>query len=197
MVFFIVQRAENFHQLAAHRHLILMGEVFDELLGDGGGAIGGFAPEEHIQTGLDSPQPVHAVVVEETLVFNGDAGVFQIGRDVLDPHPDAILAFVELFQLLPLPGLPVLVVDDRGLVQGEALHREVHLLGEIIFNIHCKYTGKDQQCQKAREQQRAEDLSDPAPDTPGPGRLLPLLTWVFLPFCHSYTSVSIATYNIA
>ena len=141
---FVLQGAENLHQLPAHRHLVFMGAVFDELLGDGGCAVGGLAAEEHIETGSDGAQPVHAVMLVKPLILDGDTGVLEVLRDVLQSHPNAVFTLVELFELLPLPCLAVLIVDHRGLIQSKALNGEVHLVGEVVLNIHCKDAGEDQ-----------------------------------------------------
>lgn len=75
-------------------------EVFDELLGEGGGSAG--ASSFHVFGGVDLDlAPVEAVVLVETAVFRGDDGVLEIGRDLAEGNEGGVLTI----RLVVNPGL--------------------------------------------------------------------------------------------
>ena len=56
--------------------IVVLGQVFDELLGDGGAALD-ILTSEHVEDGRSGAFPVHTVVLPEPPVLNGHGGVDQ------------------------------------------------------------------------------------------------------------------------
>ena len=87
---FKIESAENLHELSLRGHVVLGGDVFDELLCDRRAAEVVFHAEEHIDERASRAVPVHALVVVEALVLDGDRRLFEIRRQVLIIDPDAV-----------------------------------------------------------------------------------------------------------
>ena len=144
------QGPENLDELSPDDDLVVFGQILDELLGDGGGAVGGVS-EEHVHGGAGRAQPVHAVVIPEPLVLDGYAGKDQVRGDLVVGGPDAVFLSIELLQLLIRAGVIVVIVNDGGLVQGEALNGQLGLGDQIVFHIYCENAEEDQQRQEANQ----------------------------------------------
>ena len=154
---FQLQRAENFHQLAAHGHLVAPGNVFDELLGNGRAARLALT-EEHLDARLHGRKPVDALMILKALVLDGNAGMNQVFGDILILDPCAVRAAVELAQDHILPGLRVFIVDHGRLVERKAVDR-IDLRRKIVFDIQGKQARKNQRREEQHQHHRAEDLS--------------------------------------
>jgi len=164
ILLFEFQGAEDFHNLPANRNLLLTGQILDKLLRYGGAA-GRAGAQEHFHARLDCRIPVDALVIEETLVLDGHAGLDQIVRylAVFDPGP--VFPAVELLQHNILACGRILAIDDRGLVERKAFDGKVDLLRQIIFYIKGKQAGKNQRSQKHDQNHRPDHFSDRPPDT--------------------------------
>ena len=135
------QRPEDLLHLTAHGHIVLIGQVLDELLGDGGAAEGGPAAQEHIGAGLHRSDPVHALVLEEPLVLDGHRRVHQILGNLVVGNPDPVDAGVDLLQLHHLVVL-VHIVDERGLVQVDVFQGVVGIGDHILLQIVAQVAGE-------------------------------------------------------
>ena len=113
-----IQGGEDLLDLPLHRHVVVAGEVLDELLGDGGAALNVLAGE-HENHAVEGAAPVDAVVLPEGSILDGHRGVDHVLRDVLIVHQDAVLIAVEGEMLHILPGVGILIVDDAGLIHDE------------------------------------------------------------------------------
>ena len=176
--FFKLQRAVDLNQLAADRDLPLAGQVLDELLGDGGAA-GLALAEEHLEAGAQRCDPVDALMLFKALVLDGDAGVDQVLGDIVILDPRAVGAAVERLQNLVFAGRGILIINDRGLVEREAVRRPFGLLGQIVFYIDRKQAGKDQSRQKRREKHGADHLADGAEHARGAGSFCSFVSFLF------------------
>jgi len=163
ILLFKLQRTEDLQQFSAHSDLIIVRQIFNQLLRNGGSAVKGLVSQKQIYTGSGRAQPIHTGVIDKALILNGNTGVFQIGGNVLIADPNAVFFSVKLFQHLPLTGASVLIINHRGLIQCKAFHREVNLRRQIIFYIHGEDTDKHKDCQKANEKAGTENSADPAP----------------------------------
>ena len=120
VVLFKIERFEDLHQFPADCDVLLAGQIFNELLRQGGAAVPG-AADEHIGTRRQSAHPVHTVVFPEALILDGDGRVDHIRRDLLVVDPDAVFAGKELSDLLVLPCLRIFGQDEGGLVELDAV----------------------------------------------------------------------------
>ncbi len=77
-----LQGGKNLQDLPGDGHVVILGHVFDELLGDGGAALD-ISAGEHAQEARGGAPPVHPLVVPEALVLNGHEGVDEVLRDIL------------------------------------------------------------------------------------------------------------------
>ena len=80
-------RPENLHDLSLDGDALFTGVVLDELLGDGGAAELLVAAEEHIQAGFHGCDPVHALMLIESLVLNGHGSVNQVFGNFVNGRP--------------------------------------------------------------------------------------------------------------
>ena len=99
VVFLKVERLEYLKQLALHRYIVLLSEVFYELLGYRRAAEGR-AAGEHIQCRVCGAEPVNAFVRVKTLVLDGNERVLHILRYLIAVYPDAVFAALHRRQLL-------------------------------------------------------------------------------------------------
>ena len=174
---FELQCAVDLDQLAADRDLLFAREVLDELLGDGGAA-GLTLAEEHLDAGAQRGDPVDALVLFKALILDGDAGVDEIFRDIIVFDPGAVGAAVERLQHLIFPGLGVFVVDDRGLVEREAVCRPLGLLRKVVLHIDRKQAGEDQKRQKCGQKDRPDHLADHREDMACAGLLRSFISFL-------------------
>ena len=135
VVLFKFQRTENLHELPAHGDLLVIGEVFNELLGQCGAAVGAVSAHKHIGAGSQRPAPVHAVMLKKPLVLNGHRGVDHIFRNVGIGRPDTVFRRVQALKLHIISGLLVIGVDKGGLIESLILQREPRVGDNIGFQI--------------------------------------------------------------
>ena len=176
VMLFKIQGAIDLHQLAADRDLLVLAQVLDELLRDRGAAVSG-AADEHIGRGRERSHPVHAVMLPEALILDGDGGVDQVGRDLVIGDPDSVLHGKELTQLLILAGLWVFCVDEGGLIQLLALQRVMRLRLDILIQIllrpvqqligrHAAADAQGSRDQHGCRDEKPDDVNDPSGDGP-------------------------------
>ena len=141
ILFFQLQRAEDFRQLALYCNLILSGQVLKQLLRDGRAAITGLHSRKHLDKGTGSPIPVNALVFIKALVFDGNQGLLHIGRNVFVIDPDSTLISADVNALLPFPR-EVLVPDGACFTQLVVFEREIQVRCETSLYIICKNAGE-------------------------------------------------------
>ena len=201
IVFLHRHGAEDLLHLAVDGDVVVVRKVLDELLRDGGRAVGGIAADEVAHRG-EGADPVDAVVLHEALVFNGDRRVYEVLRNVGVAEPDAVLRGIELLQLAILAGLAVLIVDDRGLRERDVVEREVfRVLVGLRDDVGLQVAGELRQEDRAgdhaddrgrhrddhRDQQHlSENIKDDPADPPGNIRFFCGFTGMFR---HSYPSL--------
>ena len=167
-----LQGAEDLQDLPLHRHVVVLGHVLDELLGDGGAAVGVLHPQEHVEEGAARPPPVHALVLPEALVLDGHQGVDQVLRDLLIVHLYTVLLPVEGPQLPGLAGGGGGVVDGGGQVHGVGAGVHVVLRNDDGLDIGGGKTGQDGTRGASDEDEGADDLQN-AQDHPAGAALSP------------------------
>ena len=155
------QGTDDLGDLALDGGLVIAGEVFDELLGDGGAA-GDVPAGEHVQHGLGRALPVHAGVGPEPLVLDGHGGVDEILGDVVIVHPDGAGVAEEGDQLLVLPGVRVGVIHHAVLPQGEVVQAQVGHGEDHRFDIYGGKAAQDGPCAQEYQQQSAQDKGQPS-----------------------------------
>ena len=104
------ERLEDLEQLALHGDIVLLGEVFDELLRDGRAAEVVFHRQEHVDERARRAVPVHALVLIKALVLDGDGRMLHILGDVGIVDPDAVFRTREIREVLPV-AVGVLIQD--------------------------------------------------------------------------------------
>ena len=150
VLLFQLQRAEDFRQLSLDGHVVLAGQVLDELLGDGGAAVAGLHLGKHLHKSAGGAVPVHALVLVKTLILDGYQRFFHIPGDLLVVHPNALLLAGQGDQLLPLAG-GVLIIDGAGLAELVVLQRDIGIGRQTGLYIVGKDAGKEQPCNKEYE----------------------------------------------
>ena len=91
---------EDFHNLTLNRDALLIGHVFNKLLGDGRTTELGIPAKEHIHAGFDRGDPVHALVLIKTLVLNGNGSVDQCLGNFLQGRHLTVRGGIDLLKLL-------------------------------------------------------------------------------------------------
>ena len=112
---FQIQSPENFFHLAGQAHLVFPRKILYKLLGNGRTSVIAALCEqsEHCAEGS---APVNALVFSEPLIFNGNDRILHIIRDLIECHPDAILAAGKAHIFLRLPIL-VIDVNEAGVIE--------------------------------------------------------------------------------
>ena len=159
MVFFKFQCADDFQQLSADGHLVSFREVFDQLLGNGGRTISGVTAKKHIGAGAGRTQPIHTLMIVESLIFNGNGCVDQISWNFVISYPGAVFLAVEPLQFYGLPGIRVGIIDNAGLIQCKVFQGDVGLRNQNLLDIFCKNTTENQSCQQTYQQQCAQNFA--------------------------------------
>ena len=113
-----VQGGKDLQNLPFYRHIVVLGGILDELLGDGGAALN-IAAGEHEQHPLEGTLPVDAVVLPERLVLDGHGGVDQIIWDLLKVDQLAVFCSMEGQVLHIFPRSGILMINRTGLVHDE------------------------------------------------------------------------------
>ena len=157
------QRAEDLKDLAADRDLVLPRHVLDHLLRDGGRAAGVVAHERVVHAARRA-LPVHALMLVEALVLDGDERLHDVVRDLLVVDERAVLDAVELRQLHPLSGVLVLVIDRGALLERVGGQVDVHLRLQLRVHVLHERAEKHRRREGADDQQRKDDLGDPQQD---------------------------------
>ena len=149
--------AEDLGELALDGDLVFAGEVLDELLGDGGAAVAGLHAGEHLHERARGAVPVHALMVIEALVLDGDEGFFHIPGDLVVIDPDALFPAGEIDELAPL-ARGVLIPDGTGLVELEVLKRQIEVRRQTGLDIVCEHAGKHHTRHEQDHQDGTDDL---------------------------------------
>ena len=191
-----LQRLEYLDQLALDGDVVVAGEVLDELLGYRGAAEDVVRGGEHGGDGGQRAEPVHALVLIEAAVLDGDEGLHQIVGDVLQVHPDAVLPAGEGGQLLPF-AVVVLVVDDARLGEGVVREGDVQVVLQRRLDIEGKYAGEEQPRGEEDEHCRRQYLhsqADRAKNAPGnaAGGLLHAVELVVIHSCSHLRALAFA-----
>ena len=142
-----LQRLEDLQQLALHGDIVLMREVFDELLRDCGAAEIVAHAEEHVHECAGRAVPVHALMLIEALILDRNCRMHQILGDLVILDPNSLFQTGKAHELLPA-AVRVLIEDRTGERYGEILQLNVQLGGKA---------GLDVVCEDAHEQQRRHD----------------------------------------
>ena len=74
---FQVVGPDHLLQLAVERIIVMPRHVFDQLLGDGRRAESSVAAQKVVDGSLARAQKIHAVMLPESLIFDGDKGIHQ------------------------------------------------------------------------------------------------------------------------
>ena len=155
-------------------------EVLGQLLRDGGGAAG--VALHHVLAGGEEPLEVHSVMVVEALVFGGDEGADEQGRDLPVGHGRAVFVVVAAHEhavgAVDLTGFG----DDGVLDVGEA-----RTAAEEPEEIH---VDEPQQDDDADEQRQRPDAQQ-AP----PGPLSHQASEVYLLYVKSCHTISVSLLN--
>ena len=187
---FEFERLEDLQQLALDGDIVLLREVLDELLRDGGAAEVVAHGQEHVHERAGGAVPVHALVPVKALVLNGDGRVLHVLRDVLVIDPDTVFRAGEGHELLPV-AVRILIQDGAGQRQREVLQLNVQLGGQAVFHVIREDAHEKQPRDQQNEQDGADDPKNGADDAGGrfrgtvsellrraPGVLVPLISHV-------------------
>src|SRR5699024_3898646 len=147
IVFFQLQSLENLQKLSLDGDIVVLGDVLDELLGDGGAAEGVFHAQEHVHESAYSAVPVHALVGIEVVILNGHGGVLHVQGDLVQGDPLPALRAVKGGELLVV-AVVVRIPDGAGEGDGHVLQGQGQLRRQAGFDI----IGKDAGKQKSRAQ---------------------------------------------
>ena len=156
---FEIESAEDLHELSLHGDVVFRSDVFDELLRDRRAAEVVFHAEEHVDERARRAVPVHALVVIEALVLDGDRRLFEIRRQLVVIDPDAVLVRCQHRKLY---GLAVVIVGpDRARERdGVVLKRDVQIGRKGILHIVGENAREEKPAQQQHEQHREHDADN-------------------------------------
>ena len=117
VLLFKLKRLEDLQKLTLYGDIVLMGDVFDELLCDRRAAEGASRPGEHIHERTGGPYPVNAVVIVKALVLDSYEGLFHVIGNVASVDPNALLLAGKYRKLLPFAAALVLIPHDARLLE--------------------------------------------------------------------------------
>ena len=166
-----LERLADLAQLSGDGHLVVVGDVLDQLLGDGGAAVGTPAADKRADSGGGSC-PVNAVVVKKALVLDRDLRILHVLRDLGVVHPDAVFHIIELLALGKLAGVRIHHKNTARLVQGFCLEVDTGRLGGEMEDVDAERNQRDHACDTADDERRqhhlAENLEEPLYTALGP-----------------------------
>ena len=154
------QRPENLPNLPVDIGRVVLCHVFQHLLGQGGPAVAA-VPGNQLQHRSGGPLPVHALMLKEALVLDGNGGLPQVVGHLVKAHQNAVLLAVDVLELLPRPGLLILIVDKGAEVHGVVLRPHRHAGGDHRVDILLKEMQADQRRADAHQQDRPQRNEDP------------------------------------
>ena len=168
VLLFQLQRPVDLRHLAFDGGLVVAGDVFDKLLGDGRPALYAAAGDgaEHSPGGA---LPIHALVLVKALVLDGHRRIPQALRDLVACKEDAVLTIIQgLIQLVfPRVGILGVHLGGQGQVIGGQIH--LHLVLHSAVNVHGEQNGE----KNYRQQQHRKDGPHNEPRLAPPGLYLP------------------------
>ena len=165
---FKLQGAKNFDELSLDGDIVLRGEVFDELLGDGGAAKAVLHAQEHIEESAGGSVPVHALMGIKALVLDGHGGLLEIEGKILLLHPYAVGVLIEGGKLPPFA--IVLIPDGAGERQRRLLQRDVQVGDEAGFYIDGEDAGEENGGGQKNQQNCGHGLHAQPQGAPNAGR---------------------------
>lgn len=160
--FFQIQRPENLPDLALEGRGAVIGDVFDQLLGQGRTTLTILAQTEHlVEEGIYRTDPVHTLMLLKPLVLTGDHHILYHLRNIRQLHPDTVFHTVEPVKFIELTGFGIIRIQDGGIVQIQAVQIDIHIglhkLDDIYRHHHCADTSSDHQYQKRNGKDAAND----------------------------------------
>ena len=158
--------------LALDGVLVIAGDVLDELLGDGGAALG-IAVGEGAEHGPQGAVPIHAVVGLEALVLNGNGGVTQDLGDGVEVHPNAVFIAEQGLVHDRLLGLGVLIVQLRGHLLVILGHVHLHMPLQGRVDVGHEDPHENGGGQHDDQQDGSQDNADGPPDAAALSGLFP------------------------
>ena len=166
VLLFQLQGTHDFPELAFDRGVLVVGEVLDQLLGDGTAAAGEVVQHTRpVDGGADGALPVDALVGVEAVILHRDKGQLQLLGDILQIHPDTVLHAVELVQLHLFTGLGIQIIDKAGEIQPVAVQIDLHVIADVLVDVDGEHHAADGRCgethQKDGQQQKAKGTEGP------------------------------------
>ena len=138
------QRTHDLTQLALDRSILVIGEVFDQLLGDGTAAAGEVVQHTcPVDGSADGALPVDTLVGVEAVVLHRDKGQLQLLGDVLQIHPNTVFHAVQRAELYFFTGFGIGVVDKAGQVQPVAVQIDLHIIADVFVDVDGKHHAAD------------------------------------------------------
>ena len=178
-----------------------MRQVLDELLRDRGRAIGRIAAGK-VGNGGERSQPVHAVMLREALIFNGNGRIDESQGNLVIGNPDTVFRRLKLLERLFLSRFRIDIIDERGLGQSSIYVAQLQRIRlgfrrgddvgfQIILELHCEDRPGDRADEHKRSERGKQEQHDPAKhvqhhaaDAPRDVRLLLLIDFSFLFLSH-------------
>ena len=154
-----LQRPVDLRHLTLDGDLIIAGDVFDQLLGDGGTAL--YAPSRQgTEDGAHRTDEVHALVLFKALVLNGDGGILHVLGNVLQIDPDAVLAIaVQGLIHDPFLSLGVQIVQLRGNLGLQLVDVDLHMALQGCIDPCHEDPGEDHHGQHHYQHDGADDAA--------------------------------------
>ena len=145
---FQIKGTHDLLDLTLHGNFVVTRYVLDELLCDGGAAARRIA-REILDRALRGGEQIHAAVIPETVILNGDKGVHQILRDLRIRHPDTVFAAVEplILQFHHVSRLGIHIIYRGGVGRGAAeIIKLLHVGVDIILHVIDKHAAHNRAC---------------------------------------------------
>ena len=143
IVLFQLHGAEDLLGLADNGEVVVMSDVLDHLLGDGGAAGCALIDGHHqVDSRGNGTLPVHALVFPEALVLQSNGGIDQVIRDLIVVHPDAVYIAVQPLHF-HVVAAGVLAIENGGIAHlgGTEVHNR--FVGNVLEYVDSQRTADD------------------------------------------------------
>ena len=137
MILLKLDGLEYLEQLALHGDIVLLGEVFDKLLGDSRAAEGVLHADEHIDERTGCAIPVNAVVAVKALILDGNKSLLHVLGNLVVIDPNAVFLTVQGRELFPV-SLRVLIIYCTRLIKCVIAKVKLRRRNNAGLDVECK-----------------------------------------------------------
>ena len=161
---FELECTEDLSEFTVYTVFIVIRQIFDKLLGDGRAAELRAACSE-IDDSTACSFEVNTVVFTETLVLNGDLGIYHLFGNILITYPYTVLCRIELFIFLPFLRFVVLDINFACLIESYGIEIDGEGFVSNTENVEKKRQSDHDTCDHTRQQDGKEYPAEKSENT--------------------------------